>query len=121
MKNIAFWTLISLLFMGCSSSEKSVLANNFHAPTLWALPDGKQVDIGGEVVSIIGTDKCSTGFGDTYPCWMFSLEPGSKQKITLSNGIQEVWISGDVGEGRIALLRPNGFPVIEKSYWWDYE
>lgn len=81
------------------------------APSVWAIKNGATVDIGGEVVEIIGTDQCNNGFGDIYPCWTFSLIPGNTQIVNLSNGIQEIWTTQDAGKNRIFLVRPNGFKV----------
>lgn len=101
----------------CSPSDVATTVSstyNMSPPTTWMIPGGKKVDIGGETVSIIGTDSCNTGFGGTYPCLLFSTVPGETQLVTLSNGLTEYWKTTDAGEGRIHLERPNGFKVIGK-------
>jgi hypothetical protein len=99
---------------GCFEQAGKKVAESLDvpAPKAWALSSGKSVNIGGETAEIIGTDNCSTGFGDTYSCWRFSLTPGDTQLVILSNGIQELWTTEDAGEGRVYLVRPNGFKVV---------
>lgn len=87
---------------------------NMSEPAVWSIKNGTEVDVGGDFVEIIGTDQCNNGFGDTYPCWKFSLIPGDTQLVTLSNGVQEIWTTQDAGEKRIHLVRPNGFKIVLK-------
>lgn len=113
MKKLLILTAIAGL-TGCFEDVGQKVAESIDPPTpsAWAISDGKSVDIGGETAKIIGTDNCSTGFGGVYPCWRFSLVPGDTQLVSLSNGIQELWMTEDAGEGRVYLVRSNGFKVI---------
>jgi hypothetical protein len=117
--------LIILIVSGCGPSkfqELEVGLGKFGSeisdtvgiikPRYWMITSGKKVDIGDEIVSILGTDQCNTGFGNSYSCWMFSLEPSTETPVVLSNGLQELWRTVDEGEGVISLSRPNGFKVV---------
>lgn len=81
------------------------------SPDVWAIAHGQKVEIGGEVIEVIGDDECGNGAGETYSCWMFSLTPGDGKQVLLSNGTTEVWTTASAGPGRIHLLRPNGYKV----------
>lgn len=102
---------------GCDTAEigrATIDQFDLPKPSVWMVPDGKQVDIGDEVVSILATDQCNIGFGDAYPCWKFSLKDGDTQPVMLSNGIKEIWTTVDAGGDKVYLVRPNGFKVIGK-------
>lgn len=80
----------------------------------WAFQDGKKVDIGGEVTSIIGMADCQDGLGATFKCWPFSLERGDDQIVSLKNGLVEKWTTKYSLDGKVLLTRPNGFIVVGK-------
>lgn len=106
------FTLIVVTFATITGDLGSILkVYKTESPDLWALPHGQKVDIGGEMVEVIGDDDCENGTGKTYSCWMFSLTPGDGKHVLLSNGTSEVWTTAAAGSGRIHLLRPNGYKV----------
>ena len=113
---IVVYISVMLGLTGCFGEigEKVTVIYDVPSPSIWAIPGGTAVDIGGEFVEIVGTDQCNNGFGDTYPCWKFSLSPGDAQLVTLSNGLQEMWTTSDAGQNRVYLVRPNGFRVISE-------
>ncbi|WP_454105786.1 hypothetical protein [Marinobacter sp. MBR-105] len=103
--------VLALATGGCdltSQSESIQKEFDLEQPEAWMIRDGQKVDIGDEVVEIVGSDSCNTGFGDSYPCWIFSLKPGATTPVTLSNGIREVWTTQKAGEVRVQLVRPDG-------------
>ena len=105
----------AVLLSGCDSdyfSETVASISKVPTPTTWSFADGQKIDLGhGEVVSIIGSNTCSTGL-DEYPCWKFSLKNGDKQVVYLSNGMREEWETVSVGNNRVSLVRPNGTQVV---------
>ncbi|CAH1592583.1 hypothetical protein THF1C08_320028 [Vibrio jasicida] len=111
MKKFVLSLLIGTLITGCDPVKIIRDQVEVAMPTQWMVHHGEKVDIGGEVVAIVGTDKCFTAFG-TYPCWKYSLIGGDKQLVTLSNGIQEIWTTVENDNDSLSLVRPNGFVVV---------
>ncbi|MBP7662270.1 hypothetical protein ACRN96_18350 [Shewanella oncorhynchi] len=116
MKKTLF-LLISATFMyGCDSATElgSSLSEYYQLPkpTVWAIPDGRTLNLGDRSAVIVGTDRCNNGFG-YYSCWMFSLEPDAQTLVILADGTKELWKTVDAGDGRIYLERPNGLRVSD--------
>ncbi|GAB0154649.1 hypothetical protein MnBA_40490 [Marinobacterium sp. BA1] len=109
--------VMATFLSGCDAKEVGQsLAETYQlpAPTVSSIPDGRGLNLGDRAGTVVGTDRCNNGFGDSYACWLFSLEPGTKTWITLSDGTREPWKTVDAGEGRIYLERPNGFRVSDR-------
>ncbi len=111
MKKIALTLLGGTLLTGCGPVETINEQVKLSMPTVWMVSHGKEVDIGGEIVAVMGTDICNTGLGGSFPCWKFSLVDGDSQPVTLSNGIKEIWTTVGNENDSISLVRPNGFVV----------
>ncbi|USD59095.1 hypothetical protein J4N45_11185 [Vibrio sp. SCSIO 43140] len=104
---------VSAVLFGCNDNliENIVTEHTPPAPTVFYMNHGQEVDIGGEVTQIVGTDFCDNGLGEVFACWQFSLTEGDKQAVLLGNGTYELWTTVLNDANSYSLKRPNGVIV----------